>query len=157
MQEICTMTTESKPSTGNAGRRRGLRGGAALLVVALLLGVLLLLVDFREERPDYQESARVPLTEAARALEESYEDESLLLENFKTVHERLNSAIALLGQAERLDPEDKRQIEVLEGKLRELEDPGKVLDKSPKALKQAYDDLTRQLEALAKKLENRQP
>jgi septation ring formation regulator EzrA len=79
------------------------------------------------------------------------------LENFKTVHERLNSAIALLGQAERLDPEDKRQIEVLEGKLRELEDPGKILDKSPKALKQAYDDLTRQLEALAKKLESRHP
>ena len=107
------MTTDSKPSTGNAGGRRGLHGGAALLVVALILGVLLLLVDFREERPDYQESARVPLTEAARALEESYDDESLLLENFKTVHERLNSAIALLGQAERLDPEDKRQIEVL--------------------------------------------
>ena len=151
------MTTDSKPSTGNAGGRRGLHGGAALLVVALILGVLLLLVDFREERPDYHESARVPLTEAARALEETYDDESLLLQNFETVHERLNSAIALLGQAERLDPEDKRQIEVLEGKLRGLEDPGKILDKSPKALKQAYDDLTRQLEALAKKLESRHP
>jgi septal ring factor EnvC (AmiA/AmiB activator) len=157
MQEICTMTTDPKPSTGNTDGRRGLRGSATLLVVALLLGVLLLLVDFREEPSNYYESARVPITEAARALEESYDDENLLLQNFKTVHERLNSAIALLGQAERLDPEDKRQIEVLEGKLRGLEDPSKILDKSPKDLKRAYHELTGQLEALARKLENRQP
>ena len=147
------MTTDPKPSTNsNISGRQALRGGAALVAVALLLGGLFLLVDFEKERPDFYESARVPITEAEVILSETYAEEKELLQQLQTVHARLDHAIGLLGQAERLAPADKRQIETLQVRLRALEDSDRTLKTNPKALQRAYHELTGQLNALAEKL-----
>jgi len=147
------MSTDPKPSTNRTeGGQRALRTGAGLVVVALLLGTLLLLVDFEKELPDFYEPARAPITEAARILSETYAEEKELVQQLHMVHSRLDHAIALLGQAERLDPTDKRQIETLQVRLRALEDPNRMLKTDPKALQSAYHELTEQLNALTDKL-----
>jgi hypothetical protein len=153
MQETYAMTKEPRLSTNSSGTvQRALRGGTALLVVALLLGGLLLLVDFEEERPDFYAPARVPITEAATILSETYAKEKGLVQQLQSVHGRLDHAIALLGRAERLDPTDKRQIESLQVQLRALEDTDRTLLADPQARKHAYRDLTEQLHALAEKM-----
>jgi len=147
------MTTDPKPSTNRRdGRQRALRGGAAFLAVALLVGGLLLLVDFEEERPDYYEPARVPITEAATILSETYAEEKELVQQLQIVHNRLDHAIGLLGQAEQLDPADKRKIETLQVRLRALGDSDRMLKTDPKALQRAYHELTEQMNFLAKQL-----
>jgi DNA repair exonuclease SbcCD ATPase subunit len=147
------MVIEPKPAANrNAHTRQVLRGGAALLVVAILLGGLLLLVDFEEERPDFYQPARAPLTDAAMILSETYAEEKELAQKLQTVHSRLDDAIALLDRAERLDPEDKRQIETLQVQLRALEDTDRLLSTDPKSLQRTYRNLVEQINALADKL-----
>lgn len=153
MRESSTVVIEPKPGTNrNARGQQALRGGATLLVVALLLGGLLLLVDFEQERPDFYQPARAPLTDAAMILSETYAEEKELVQRLQTVRSRLDNAIALLGRAKRLDPEDKRQIETLQVQLRALEDTDRMLSTDPKSLRRAYRDLMDQLNALADKL-----
>jgi len=147
------MAIDSKPGTKrNAGARQALLGGAALLTVALLLGGMLLLVDFEEERPNFYQPARAPLTEATAILSETYAENKELLRHLERVHNRLDHAIALLGRAEGLDPEDKRQIATLQVRLQALEDPDRMLSTDSKDLQRTYRELTEQLNALADKL-----
>jgi len=133
-------------------RQRALRNGAAFLAVAVLVGALLLLVDFGKERPDLYEPARAPLTEATMILSETYGEEKELMDKLQMVHSRLENAIALLGKAERLDPEDKRQIKLLQDRLRALENKGEVRLIDPQALQRTYRDLTDRMNGLAHKL-----
>jgi len=147
------MATDSKPAENNStNAQRALRGGAALLAVALLVGGLLLLVDFEKERPDFYESARIPLTEASRILSETYSEEKELMQSLQTVHSRLDHAIELFGQAEQLDPEDKRQIETLRVRIQALENSNELLETDPETLQRTYHELTKELNALANRL-----
>jgi len=147
------MTVDRKPGPSHSpDGQRALRGGAALVVVALFLGGLLLLIDFEKEGPDFYESARVPLSEATEILSQAYGEEEELADKLRAVHSRLDNAIALFGQAEQLDPEDKRQIETLRMRLRALENDDRLLASDPKNLQRAYHELTEQLSALANKL-----
>jgi hypothetical protein len=147
------MTIDPKPGTNRTnGSKWALRGGATFVVIALLLGGLLVLVDFEEERPDYYEPARIPITEAAAILSETSAEENELVQQLQSVHSRLGHAIDLLGQAERLDPADKRKIETLQVRLRALGDSDRMLKTDPMELQRAYHELTRQLNALAEKL-----
>jgi predicted nucleic acid-binding Zn-ribbon protein len=148
------MTTDYKPGTSRSARGRwALRVGAALPAVVMLLGVLFLLVDLEKEQPDFYQPARAELTEAATILSQTYAEEKELFQQLRPVHTRLDDAIALLGRAERLDPEDKRRIETLQARLRALEDTDRMLSTDPKDLLRAYRELTDQLNDLAMKLE----
>ena len=152
------MIVDPKPNKDrSADRQRALRSGAAILVVVLFLGGLILLVDFADKRPDFYQPARSPITEAVLILSETYGEEKELLKKLGRVHRQLENAIALLGQAERLAPEDKQQIETLRMRLQALEDIDFAPDTDPRALQRTYQDLTEQLSALAENLaQNRQ-
>jgi uncharacterized protein HemX len=146
-------TTDPKPSTNRStGGQGALRGGAAFLMVVLLLGGLFLLVDFTQERPDYYQPARAPITEASMILSETYSEAKELVQRLQRLHNRLDNTLALLGQAERLDPADERKIVAMQGRLRALEDTDRMLATDPEALQRAYHDLTEQLNGLARKL-----
>jgi len=158
LRESDVMKTDPKASTrSRAAGQRAQHSGAVFLVIASLLGVLLLLVDFEKEQLDLHEQTQAPLTEAAMILSETYDKEKVLMEKLRAVHNRLNLAIRLLDQAEQLDPGDKRQIGTLQARLRELDDTDRMRKMEPQALQSAYQDLTEQLNALASKLAGTTP
>lgn len=151
------MIIDPKPNRDRSvGRQTALRSGAALVVIVLFLGGLILLVDFAEKRPDFYQPARSPLTEAVLILSETYGEEKELLKKLRRVHSHLENAVALLGEAERLAPEDEQQIEALRMRLLALEDIDLAPDTDPEALQRTYQDLTKQLGGLAKKLAQHQ-
>jgi hypothetical protein len=154
--ESFTMTKDASPTKNrSAVGRRALREQAAPFVLAMLFGCLFLVADFQKERPNFYQPARAPLVDAAMILPEIYGDERELAQKFQTVNNRLNNAIALLGQAERLDPEDKQKIETLQVRLRALDDIETILSTDPKTLQRAYQGLAEQLSTLVDKLEQR--
>jgi len=129
------------------------RGGTALVLVALLSGAWFLLTDLEEGRPNFYEPARAPLLDAAMILSDSSAAESDLGQELQMLHRRLDDAIRLLGQAQRLDPQDKRQIDTVQSRLRVLRAAERMAATDPATLQRAYRGLAEQLNTLAKKLE----
>jgi len=147
-----TIGRNPRKSRSTAGRQ-AVRRGAALVFVALLLGGLFLLTDLEEGRPNFYEPARAPLLDAAMILSESSAAENELGQELQMLHRRLDNAVGLLGQAERLDPQDKRQINTVKARLRALKVAGRMVSTDPTTLQRAYQSLTEQLSTLARKLE----
>jgi len=156
-EDFAVATFPNPGKKGKTAGRRALRGGAALAIVAMLAGSLYLVAGFEQGRPNFYQPARAPLIDTAIILSEIDAEEEELGGKFQTLHSRLDDAIALLDQAERLDPEDKRQIATMQMRLLALEKTERMASTYPATLERTYRRLTEQLNTLARRLEQRPP
>ena len=139
-------------ATGIGSGQPALRGTAALLSAALLLGGLLLLVDAEEDRPNTAGKARAALHGATVALSESEAQRQALAEQLHEVHLQLDRALTLLDRAAQLDPADRQEISALKKELQGIEATDRLLDSNPEAIEHTYRDLTTRLNALQQRL-----
>jgi hypothetical protein len=126
---------------------------AALILAALALGGAYTLYERRHEPPGSDGPAGSALAQAAQRLSETYGEEKDLVQRIGLVRQHIDEAIDLVEQAGRLDPEDQRQIATLRVRLLALEDPTRLASADPATLRQSYEALIAQLNALAQKLQ----
>jgi hypothetical protein len=150
---LATPVADQETHQHRGGAQRALRSSVALVLVAIILGGAYLVFDLNNERPNFYQPARGAITDAAMILSETYNSEKDLIEKYQSVHKQLESAIALLDKAEKLDPDDQRQIETLQIRLRALENGERMLTTQPDELKRTYHELIEQMHTLAHQLE----
>jgi hypothetical protein len=142
----------------DAARKR--RRNRKIISLSLLLAVGAVsapfVYDLLRDRPNLYDPARTALVAAQRNLSEAYAhvaEERELLEQVKAAHQDLRDALALVDQAERLDPADKAAIDALQAQLARLEDDGSILQMDDEQVRATYQGISEQLQTLIEKRE----
>lgn len=144
--------------TWDAARKR-LRKRKILSLSLLLAAVAVsapFIYDLLRDRPNFYDPARTALVAAQRNLSEAYAhvaEERQLLEQVKAAHQDIRDALALVDQAERLDPADKAAIDALQAQLARLEDDGRILQMDDEQVRSVYQGISEQLQTLIEKRE----
>lgn len=134
---------------------------SGVAVAAIGLGLLLatgtgtpLLADERATAEtaapahDLYNPARTALVNARRQLAETFRQEQDILKQRQSVHRELDESLKLLATAEQIDPSMKAPIEALREQIAELERDPCASKYEGETLKELYDKLLAEFEAL---------
>ncbi len=129
---------------------------AAILSAAILLPGMGALLTAREsiaadETPashDIYNPARTALVNARRQLAVTFVQEQDIMEQRQRIHRELDESLKLLADAQKLDPTMRRPIEELSTRIATLESDPCATQLHGKTLKELYDELLTDFEAL---------
>ncbi|WP_078119857.1 hypothetical protein [Thiosocius teredinicola] len=146
--------SDAKQATGKPPSRLPWR--ALIVAVVVISGAILtyLVLEARDERPNYYSPARTALVTAKERLEIAFSEEANLLSYLEETHRDLESAIDALDQA-RSDPSMRAEIDSVRRRLSALGDTDRLQRTTPEELKQTYHEINAEIEALIERLENR--
>lgn len=122
--------------------------------VLVLVGIIAYLGwTIRANEPDFYRPGRRAVVDARQLLAESYGHQAAVIDQLNLVHRTLDNALEALQEAEIADPADRAALERLTARLRSLEDPRALVRMPLDELKTSYHELSGDLEALIRRLE----
>jgi len=127
---------------------RGLRNAGGFLVMAVIVGAVLLLLEFNHELEIVSDPVLQDLVGAQSRLSRSYRAERKLLADSRAVHRELNGAIRQLTAAEQQHPAGNIQIDAVRNRLEALEHAGSAEQMTSEDLDTRYRKLGSQIEGM---------
>lgn len=101
-----------------------------------------------EAQRDLYNPARVALVNARRQVAESSSQEQEMLVSIKRMHAELDSSIALLADAQNIDPSIKTQLEAIRQRLSALGDSSSLCPMGSDSSLKTYDQILDELQGL---------